>query len=190
MTGDGGGRIWRSCRWAKSRNVYRLLSVGKDEKLPLKDLFVFDSVSERAQRFLLDFDAAMNDSGYSYGGAPTSGFCWGISQFAYSRAPEKKKDYVCRLYQRGNGLVVRLYLQNVNAYSGYIESAGDHIRDAFVNDFGKCGYCKERCRHRKSYAIDGKEYDKCDGMTFEFYDPEPAFVPRYLDLIRLSAKSG
>lgn len=124
------------------------------------------------------------------GGRSDLRFCWGISQFAYSRAPQKKRDYVCRLYQRGDGLVVRLFLKNVNAYAGFIESAGDQIKDVFVNDYGKCNHCRETCKDRKTYGIDGKEYNKCGGVTFEFYDPEPCFVPRYLDLIRLSAKSG
>jgi hypothetical protein len=109
--------------------------------------------------------------------------------FAYSKAPEKKKDYICRLYQRGDNLVVRLYLKNVTSYATIIEKAPGYIQEAFINEFGSCNHCKENCKHRKTYQISGKEYSKCDGCTFEFYYLGVDSIPYYMDLLRLSNKS-
>jgi hypothetical protein len=87
------------------------------------------------------------------------------------------------------GGAVRLYLNHINAYSGYIENAQDHIRDVFVNDSGKCRHCKETCKSRKTYQINGCEYQKCDGEVFEFYNLDMDSIPFYIELIGLSAKA-
>lgn len=168
---------------------HKLFAIGKSDDLPLSDMYVYNALSEKSQRFIAEFNKKMNSIGYSYGSGATSGFCWGYGQFAYSRKPEKKKDYVCRLYIREDYLVVRLFLKNVDAYSDFIENSEPYIQDAFINDFGKCNGCKQTCGHRKTYIINRKTYNKCDGMTFEFYNLDIESIPNYIQLLTLSARA-
>ncbi len=168
---------------------YKVFALDAGERLALRDLYVFGTMSEEDKAFMLAFNDAMNRIGYSYGDRPGNGFLWGTSQFAYTRTGARNKDVVSRVYQRSHGNVVRLFLRNPDACSDYIESLPAAVKDVFTNDFGKCNHCKDVCRHRKTYALHGIEYEKCDGITFEFRDPEVEHIPYYIQLLRLSVAS-
>ena len=42
----------------------------------------------------------------------------------------------------------------------------------------------EDCRGRKTYTIDGKTIEKCNGTVFEFHDPKKDYVKDYIDLMK------
>lgn len=67
-----------------------------------------------------------------------------------------------------------------------IENSPSFIKDSFTNDFGNCNFYHDNCRHRKTYVIDNKEYNKCDGIIYEFFNLEDIAIPYYLELIKNS----
>jgi hypothetical protein len=58
-----------------------------------------------------------------------------------------------------------------------IQSLGYEFLDkpVFVGDYANCKHChnerKGACHFRKIYTIDDRLIEKCNGNTFEFYNP-------------------
>lgn len=169
---------------------YKLLTIPKNESLQLNNTLVFCQLNNKAKLFLDLFNQSMNMNGFSFGDRALSGLCWGDSQFAYSPRPESKKDYVARLYQKGDSLIVRLFLKHIDRYTEFIEKSPDYIKTSFVDSHGKCTGCKSSCKTRKTYTIYGKEYSKCQGEVFYFRALQPAAVEQYMDLLILSKSKG
>ncbi len=40
------------------------------------------------------------------------------------------------------------------------------------------------CKFRKTYTLEGREISKCNGLTFEFWEPDMAKLPNYIELLR------
>ena len=106
----------------------------------------------------------------------------------YSRDGAPGRPVAARIYMREDGIVLRLFLNDLDKHRAYLESAPPLIRDVFTGAHADCRRChneKEgRCRFRKSYTLFGRRYDKCNGVTFEFGAPTLEKLPAYMDLLR------
>lgn len=144
----------------------------------------FDFISPRDKGFIVDFTQALEEMGYTYGDTIGSGFCWGKYMLIFRKASVKSKNVVARIYIRDNSIVLRLFLNNVSKHSEYLSTTPHYIKNVFVRDHGKCTHCRDNCRFRKEYEVDGLKYEKCSGVTFEFYDPTDEKLNDFLNLFR------
>ena len=162
------------CEAARPKSMGELLS---EERLNI--------ISETDKNFILGFDKAINGLGYDSGGTIGDGICWGKYMIIYSKTGVKSKKVIARIFIRENGIVVRLFFNNIDKHRKYIESAPEHIKNVFINNHGNCS-CnpqKENCRMRKSYTIDGKQIEKCSGVVFEFWGPTAEKLIDYINLL-------
>lgn len=146
----------------------------------------FDFLSRRDKGFISSFDEEMNRLKYDFGGAIGSGYCWGRYMIIYTRAGVKSKKVYARIYIREDAIVLRMFFSDINLQREYIEQAPAHIKQVFTGSHGDCQYCHNEkdgsCRFRKTYTIDGRLIDKCNGIVFEFHDLEMEKLPDYLGL--------
>ncbi len=155
----------------------------------------FAIITEPDKAFILAFNKEIADLGYDYGGHIGWGACWGHYMVIYSKVGAKSKQVAARIFIRENGIVLRLFFNNVEKHIGYIENAPKHIKSVFTGTHGDCS-CnpkKENCRMRKTYALDGKQIEKCSGVVFEFHQPDMAKLPDYMGLLEefyVSKKGG
>jgi len=40
------------------------------------------------------------------------------------------------------------------------------------------------CKFRKTYTLDGRRFEKCNGAVFEFRQPNKEKLPDYMDLLK------
>jgi hypothetical protein len=82
--------------------------------------------------------------------------------------------------------VLRLFLNAIDKHRAYIEKAPSHIKEAFVGEAGNCQHCHNekagKCRFRKTYTLDDRLIEKCNGITFEFHHPSIERIPDYIAL--------
>jgi len=145
----------------------------------------FNIISEEDKNFILDFDKAINGLGYDSGGAIGDGICWGKYMIIYSKTGVKNKKVIARIFIRENGIVLRLFFNDIDKHRRHIECAPEYIKSVFVGSHGNCN-CnpkKENCRMRKTYTIDGKEIEKCSGIVFEFWNPTAEKLADYRNLL-------
>ncbi len=143
----------------------------------------FDFISEKDKDFIVAFTQALENMGYTYGGSIGSGFCWGKYMLIFRKANVKSKNVVARIYIRDNSIVLRLFFNNITKHSRYITTTSDYIKSVFIGDYGKCKHCKgDNCKFKKEYEIDGVNYEKCNGTTFEFYNPTVENLHDFLNL--------
>ena len=148
----------------------------------------FDFVSKENKDFILAFNDEITKLGYDFGGNIGSGFCWGRYMVIYSKTGVKNKQVAARIYIRENSIVLRLFLNQIDKHREYIEKSKDFIKDVFINDFGRCKHCRdekqENCKFRKSYHLDDELIEKCNGVTFEFWEPNLNKLPDYINLLK------
>ena len=146
----------------------------------------FDFVSAGDKGFIRTFDDEMDRLGYDFGGRIESGYCWGKYMIIYRRLGVKSEKVYARIYIRDGSIVLRLFLNAIDEHRAYIENAPAHIKEVFTGDHGSCQHChndKEGvCRFRKTYTIDDRLIEKCNGVTFEFHDPRDRRIPDYIAL--------
>lgn len=144
-------------------------------------------VSAEDKRFIVAFDNEMNRLGYTCNKTIGDGYCWGRKMIIYTKAGVKSKKSYARIYLREHDLILRMYFSNVDKQRQVIEQAPDYIQHAFTGDYGTCGHCHNKkgdgsCSHRKSYTINDKRYELCDGYAFWFCCPDVAKIPEYIKL--------
>jgi len=145
----------------------------------------FDFISESDKNFIVTFTQALENMGYTYGNTIGSGFCWGKYMLIFRKANVKSKNVVARIYIRDNSCVLRLFFNNVTKHSDYITTTSEYIKSVFVGDYGTCKHCKgDNCKFRKDYEIDGVKYEKCNGTTFEFYNPTVESLHDFINLFK------
>lgn len=145
----------------------------------------FDFISEPDKRFIIAFVAELEALGYTYGDAIGSGFCWGSHMLIFRKANVKSKNVVARIYIREKSLVLRLFFNNVTKHAAFVSATPEYIKNVFIGNYGTCKHCKgDSCKFRKDYEIDGVQYEKCNGTTFEFYEPTVERLPDYIALFR------
>lgn len=140
---------------------------------------------ETGNEFILAFSEEMSKLGYTDNDEIKDGICWGKYMMIYTKRNCKSKNVVARIYIRENGIVLRLFLKQVSKHSDYILKTPEFIRTVFTSEYAKCGHCKgDICKFRKCYNLGGTEYEKCNGRTFEFYNPTLEQLPFYIDLFK------
>lgn len=148
----------------------------------------FHIVSAEDKQFILAFNDEITKLGYDFGGSIGSGFCWGKYMIIYSKSGVKSKQVAARIYIRENSIVLRLFLNKIDNHREYIETANGFIKEAFTNDYGKCNHCHNDkggiCKFRKSYTLEDRLIEKCNGITFEFWEPNLEKLPEYINLLK------
>jgi len=160
----------------------------------------FDFVSDENKKFIYEFTREMDLFGYDFGGEIGSGFCWGNYMIIYSQKSVKTKKIIARIYIRDDGVIVwggqenhfknsivlRLFFNNIDKHSEYIENAPPFIKEPFITEhgYGVCNHCKKDCNKRKTYNIKGKHFEKCSGAVFEFHNPKTEYIKDYMNIIR------
>ena len=146
----------------------------------------FDFISRKHKGFIFAFDDAMHKLGYSFGGKIGSGYCWGKYMLIYRKSGVKSDRVFARIYIRDASIVLRLFLNAVDKHRAYIEKAPAHIKEVFVGEAGNCQHCHNekagKCRFRKTYTLDDRLIEKCNGITFEFHDPRIERISDYISL--------
>ncbi len=155
------------------------------KKLMQEERFNFVSKSDKA--FIIGFDKAIGRLGYDYGGAIGGGYCWGRYMIIYSKTGVKSKKVAARIYIREDSIVLRLFLNKVDAHREYIEHAPDFIKHVFTGTHGDCKHCHNDhdgvCKFRKTYTLENRQIEKCNGVTFEFWKPNLEKLPGYIALL-------
>ena len=143
----------------------------------------FSYISEHDRSFICAFDEAMQKCVYSAGNTIADGICWGRNMLIYRKIGVKSSSVAARIYMRDKGLCLRLFLNDVSKHGNYINSAPDFIKSVFTGEYGRCKRCKgDACKFRKDYEIEGVSYERCNGLTFEFYEPTIEKLPEYMKL--------
>lgn len=148
----------------------------------------FNFISDEDKEFIVEFDNQISKLGYGSGGEIGSGFCWGRYMIIYSKLGVKNKQVAARIYIRDNNIVLRLYLNNIDKHSKYIENSKPYIKNVFTGEYGNCKHCHNekngKCKFRKVYSLDNKFIEKCNGFTFEFWEPNLEKLPDYIELLK------
>jgi hypothetical protein len=148
----------------------------------------FSMLAEKEKEFIIAFDNELAGIGYDFGNTIGIGYCWGNYMIIYSKTGVKNKKVAARIYIRENGIVLRLYLNSIDKHRTYVENSPVFIKDAFINEHGKCNHCKNEkdssCRFRKTYIINNQIYEKCNGVVFEFHNPVIEKLDDYTGLLK------
>jgi hypothetical protein len=146
----------------------------------------FDFISTPDKEFILAFDEAIERLGYGLRDKIGSGYCWGKYMLIYTKVGVKSKNVYARIYIRDTSIVLRLFLNGVDKRRLFIENAPAHIKEVFLEGYGDCKHDKNekdgKCMFRKTYAIDGRLIEKCNGNTFEFPNPSVEKIGDYMAL--------
>ncbi len=147
----------------------------------------FGFISDSDKEFMIAFDSKMKALGYDFGGSIGSGYCWGRFMIIYAKAGVKSRKVIARIYIRADVIVLRLFFSNIDKHRAYIENAPAHIKDVFTGAHGDCTHCKNDkngvCKFRKSYTLGGRLSEKCNGLVFEFHQPDLSKLPDYMGLL-------
>ncbi|NCA93248.1 hypothetical protein EOM82_08450 [bacterium] len=151
----------------------------------------YDFIKYDDKRFIIEFSNELERLGYTDFGIG-NGFCWGRYMIIYRKSGMKSQNVYARIYIRDNSICLRLFFNNVTKHGDYIAITPDFIKNVFTGDYGKCKHCKgDSCKFRKDYEIGGNKYEKCNGYTFEFYEPTVEKLPAYIDLFKVfNCKKG
>ena len=153
-----------------------------------QERFALINTSDKA--FILAFDDEIRKLGYDFGGDIGKGYCWGPYMIIYSKVGVKTKKVAARIYIRESSIVLRLYFSNIDKHRAFIENAPQHIKNVFTGSHGNCNHCENghrkdgNCKFRKTYILDGCNYEKCNGVVFEFRQPNIEKLPDYMDLLK------
>jgi hypothetical protein len=146
----------------------------------------FDFIANHDKAFILAFNNEMTRPGYDFGDRIGSGYCWGKYMLIYTKTGVKSKNVYARIYIREASIVLRLFFSNIDKHREYVENAPGHIKKVFVGEHGNCQRCHNdkdgACRFRKTYTLDDRRIEKCNGITFEFPSPRSHEIKDYMEL--------
>lgn len=146
----------------------------------------FDFISADDKAFMLAFDDEMSRLGYAFGGKIGDGFCWGRYMALYRKVGVKSETVYARIYIRETEIVLRMFLNQVDKHRAFIEKAPAHIKNVFTGPRGDCEHCHNDkggvCKFRKTYTIENRLIEKCNGIVFEFFEPDLAKLDYYIAL--------
>ncbi len=146
----------------------------------------FSFINSDHKAFIAAFDNEMAELGYGCSGKIGDGYCWGRFMLIYKKLGAKSKQVYARVYIREDGIVLRLFLNDIDEHRLYVEKTPTYIKDVFTGPYGDCKHCHNEkngvCRFRKTYTLDDRYIEKCNGYTFEFHDPTIDRIPDYIRL--------
>lgn len=147
----------------------------------------FDILSKENKAFIITFDEEISKLGYGSGGNIGSGACWGKYMIVYSKIGIKNKQVAARIYIKENIVILRHFLNKIDAHRAYIENTERYIKEVFTGKHADCQHCHNEkngaCKFRKTYTIENQLYEKCNGITFEFQEPDLVRLPDYINLL-------
>ena len=104
----------------------------------------FDFIPEDDREFILAFDRELNRLGYDFGGKIGDGYCWGKYMLIYTRSGVKSKKVYARIYIQEGGIVLRLYLNDLDKHRTFLENSPGTIKGVFTGPHGDCQHCQKR----------------------------------------------
>ena len=148
------------------------------------DRFSFISLDNKA--FMVGFDDEMSRLGYGFGGKIGEGFCWGRYMVLYRRVGVKSETVYARVYIRESDIVLRMFLNQIDKHREFIEHAPEYIKEVFTGARGDCEHCHNDkggvCKFRKTYMLENRLIEKCNGIVFEFFNPNLDKLEGYIGL--------
>lgn len=148
----------------------------------------FNIIPAESKAFILAFDNEISKLGYGFDGNIGSGACWGRYMIIYSKIGVKSKQVVARIYIRENSIILRLFLNEIDKHREYIENTQTFIKEVFTGEHGNCHHCHNDkggiCKFRKTYTLENNYIEKCNGITFEFREPNLEKLPDYMSLLK------
>jgi hypothetical protein len=157
---------------------------GAMDELLKEDQFNF--ISSRDKSFIQAFDTELTRRGYTFGDRIGSGFCWGKYMLIYTKVGVKSKKVFARIYIREETIVLRLFLNDLDRHRDFLENTPAYIRQVFTGEHAKCQHCHNDkggvCRFRKTFTLENQLIEKCNGITFEFHDPNLQNLSDYMSL--------
>ncbi len=149
-----------------------------------EDRFAYLSSADKT--FIVAFNDELARLGYDSGGKIGSGYCWGRHMIIYTKSRVKSKNVYARIYLRETNIVLRLFLSGIDKHHEFIEKASPRIKEVFTGEYANCRHDRDdgdgKCQFRKTYTIDGRLIEKCNGLTFEFPNPRLDELQQYIDL--------
>jgi len=147
----------------------------------------FRLISDGDKAFMMAFNDRMAKLGYDFGGKIGSGFVWGKHMVIYRKSETKNKKVFARIYiRKDDSIDLRLFFSKIDRHRAYIENSPDHIKMPFAGDYGDCQHCHNEkdgiCRFRKTYTLEGRQIEKCNGTTFLFPKPRTERITDYVNL--------
>jgi hypothetical protein len=149
----------------------------------------YSFISQQDKDFILAFDNSMIEAGYANNDIQPY-VVFGKYKIEYYKPGTKTKKYIARIYFRDDGIVLRLYLSNIDKHSVYIENAPDFIQEPFVSDAHNCKKpnCKGmitngKCRYIKTYTLKNAPHIKCAEQAFIYYGLDVKDVAQYIELL-------
>jgi hypothetical protein len=167
-----------------------LKAIGKGKEEPwMKELLQeeqYHFISGEDKAFIVAFDDEMTRLGYDCGNKIGNGFCWGKYMLIYTKTGVKSKNVYARIYIRDESIVLRLFLNDIDKHRAFIEKAPAYIKDVFTGKQANCQHDRQDpdggCRFRKTYTLEDRVIEKCNGITFEFYNPGLQKMSDYIAL--------
>ncbi len=146
----------------------------------------FDFISSENMEFISAYNDEMSRLGYDFGNEIGSGYCWGKYMMIYRKSGVKSKNVYARVYIRDTSVVLRLFLNDIDKHRAFIENAPAYIKEVFTGPSAACRHDRDEgggaCRFRKTYTLDDRLFEKCNGETFEFHDPSLEKIGDYVAL--------
>jgi hypothetical protein len=146
----------------------------------------FDFITGDDHDFILAFNDEMTRLGYDFGGNIGSGYCWGRYMLIYRKTNVRSDKVYARIYLREPGVILRLFLSGIDEHRSFLERSPTHIKEVFTGPPGDCEHCHNEkdgaCRFRKTYTLDDRVFEKCNGIVFEFQEPNTRKLGDYIDL--------
>jgi hypothetical protein len=78
----------------------------------------YSFIAQSDKSFICAFDGAMNKLGYDCAGIIGQGYCWGRYMIIYAKTGVKSRQVLARIYIRDQSIVLRLFLNKIDALSG------------------------------------------------------------------------
>ena len=156
------------------------------------ELNTYNFLNNEEKEFIIEYNNKMESLGYTCDNKIVDGICYGKYMMIYRKRDVKSKKVYSRIYFRGRGIVLRLFLseKDVTKNSSYIDKSPMCIKESFTGDYAKCNHCRgDDCRFKKVYYINDTLYEKCNGLTFEFFNLKKENLQLYIDLFLLFYKS-
>lgn len=154
--------------------------------LELLDEDRFHFITAADKEFICSYNEVLNKRGYGFDGKIGSGYCWGKYMIIYRKMGVKSESVYARIYIRESNIVLRMFFNQIDQHRSYIERAPQFIKEVFTGPHGKCEHCHNekdgKCKFRKTYTIDGLLIEKCNGIVFEFHEPNNSKLNVYIDL--------
>ncbi len=155
---------------------YRLFGTNTGEA-PGSDLSDFGQVIGADNRtFFESFHQQMVGQGYE--ARYDNSYEWKVDYFKNN----KYSYHFCQ--QQQDDFQLRLKLNNVNAYTSFVETCPERVQQAFLEN-PPCNHCQEVCSFRIHYDLRGVHHEACICNVFQFHYPKAEEINYYLKLIEL-----